>query len=91
MIFVNKIHNTRKISEQLKLLGFETMALHSEQQQRQRISKVEGFINKINILVCTDVAARGIDVHVDNVIQYNIPMNADTYIHRVGRTARAGK
>lgn len=58
------------------------------------MKKMEQFKKKqsgINILIATDVAARGLDFEVSNVIQYSVPINQDTYVHRIGRTARSGK
>ena len=61
-------------------------------QQRQRLKKLDKFKNdEVNIIVCTDLAARGLDIpNVKNVIHYQIPFDIDTYIHRSGRTARIG-
>ena len=60
--------------------------------QKQRLLKLEKFKkSKINILISTDVAARGLDFFITNVIQYGVPVNGDTYVHRVGRTARANR
>ena len=73
-------------------MKFNAISLHSEMQQRQRLKKLDKFKSrKVNILVCTDVAARGLDIPlVENVVHYQIPKNIDTYIHRSGRTARIG-
>jgi superfamily II DNA/RNA helicase len=61
-------------------------------QQRQRLSKLERFsTGKVNTLICTDLAARGLDMLIDVVVQYGVPLNGDTYVHRLGRTARAGR
>jgi len=62
-------------------------------EQKQRLTKLERFKKSetINILISTDVAARGLDFSVTNVIQYGVPLNGDTYVHRSGRTARANR
>jgi superfamily II DNA/RNA helicase len=61
-------------------------------QQRQRLSKMDRFTSgKVNTIICTDLAARGLDMLVDIVVQFGVPLNGDTYVHRLGRTARAGR
>ena len=93
MIFTNTINNARKVVSVLSLLKIRTVALHSQLQQRQRLKKLDQFRDKIvKIMVCTDVGARGLDIPmVNHVIQYNLPKDLDTYIHRCGRTARIGR
>lgn len=60
--------------------------------QKSRLDKLERFQkSKSNILISTDVAARGLDFIITNVIQFSVPINGDTYVHRVGRTARANR
>jgi len=78
----------RKLREK----GFEAARLSSLQEQRHREGIMEMFRRgEIHILVATDVAGRGIDVGgITHVINYDIPMDADDYVHRIGRTARAG-
>merc|ERR1719324_2040218 len=70
-----------------------SIALHGQMTQAQRLGALSGFKAKEKrILVCTDVASRGLDIPaVDLVINYDIPKNSKDYIHRVGRTARAGR
>ena len=60
-------------------------------QQKQRLKKLEKFKKSTlcNILIATDVAARGLDFNISHVIQMGVPVNGDTYVHRAGRTARA--
>lgn len=83
----------KRISKQLA--GFEVVAdaLHGNLNQEMREKVMRGFKkNRINILIATDIAARGIDVkELDYIIHYHLPENAENYIHRSGRTARAGK
>jgi ATP-dependent RNA helicase RhlE len=77
----------------LRRLGFQAHAIHGDRTQKQRQQALDGFREgRYKILVATDVAARGLDVEgISHVINYDIPENADDYIHRVGRTARAGE
>ena len=93
MVFCNTRRNTDFITDNLNKLKIEARAIHGglEQKKRQRI--LEEFHGKgANILVCTDVAARGLDIKgVSHVYNYDIPKEVDDYIHRIGRTARAGK
>ncbi len=62
-------------------------------QQKQRLQKLDKFkkSNDFNILIATDVAARGLDFDITHVVQYGVPINGDTYVHRAGRTARANR
>lgn len=93
IIFNNSINSARKITNFLNVLNFECVSLHSQLQQKQRIMKLEQFeTNLKNVIVCTDVAARGIDVpEVKNVIHFQIPKDGDTFVHRSGRTGRIGR
>lgn len=74
-------------------VGFETVALHSMISQKERLAALAKFkSNTIKMLIATNVASRGLDIPaVELVINHNIPNNPKEYIHRVGRTARAGK
>lgn len=92
IVFVNSIDCIRRLVPILSLLHPKVFPLHAEMQQKQRIKNLERFRDNENaILIATDVAARGLDIPlVDLVIHYQIPRHADTYIHRAGRTARAG-
>ena len=71
----------------------QNVSLHSHMQQKQRLKKLEKFKKSklCNILIATDVAARGLDFHITHVIQMGVPVNGDTYVHRAGRTARANR
>lgn len=77
----------------LTLLKHPNQVLHSFMQQRQRLAKLDNFSKGKSslILISTDLAARGLDMVIDLVIQYGVPTNGDTYVHRLGRTARAGR
>ncbi|RPE95753.1 ATP-dependent RNA helicase SrmB [Frederiksenia canicola] len=93
IVFVRRRETVRELSETLRKRGIRSTYLEGEMAQTQRnqaISRLKEGV--VNLLVATDVAARGIDIdNVDFVINYDLPYSADTYLHRIGRTARAGK
>ncbi len=93
MIFCNTRKNVDFVSNNLRLNRINCLPIHGGFSQDKRNKVLESFHNnKINILVCTDVAARGLDIKgVSHVINYDIPTDSKEYIHRIGRTARAGK
>ena len=83
---------TLKTSLMLRNLGFKAVALSGNLNQTQRLGALNKFKTSGGILIATDVANRGLDIpSVDLVINYDIPQNTKDYIHRVGRTARAGR
>lgn len=84
---------TSEVTEQLASIGFKVNCLHGDMKQTLRNNIIKGFKKKdFNILVATDVAARGIDVSdLTHVVNYSIPDDNESYIHRIGRTGRAGK
>ncbi len=92
IIFCETREETKKIAENLLSLGERAAALHGDLNQNQRDFAMAQFKSrKINILVCTDVAARGVDVtNVTHVINMGLPRKPDSYVHRIGRTGRAG-
>ncbi|KAF9246257.1 DEAD-domain-containing protein [Melanogaster broomeanus] len=93
MIFTRTVHDAQRLSIILRTLGFPAVPLHGQLSQSQRL----GALNKFKtggrkVLVATDVASRGLDIaSVDVVINFDIPTHSKDYIHRVGRTARAGR
>ncbi len=93
ILFCRTRRETQEISEKLSKDGYNADALHGDLSQAQRDAVMRKFRNrKLQILVATDVAARGIDVSdVTHVIHYGLPEDAESYTHRSGRTARAGK
>lgn len=93
IIFCNRTATADYLTHLLRLLEHRVTALHSKLPQRQRIDNLGRFrAAAARILVATDVAARGLDIpEVGIVINYDIPRDVDDYIHRVGRTARAGR
>lgn len=92
IVFVKTKYGTEKMAKDLARDGFEADALHGDLRQNKRTSVMNSFRNKkFRILVATDIAARGLDVpHIEHVINYDLPQVAEDYIHRMGRTARAG-
>jgi superfamily II DNA/RNA helicase len=93
LIFREMKHSVDLLTKELTLLGFKVGSIHGDKRSRDRIRTLDLFKkDKITILIATDVAARGLDIpDVTHVINYDIPQNYDTYIHRIGRTGRAGK
>ena len=92
LIFTRTRHGAERLAKQLKLYGQKVNALHGDLRQNRRRQVLEFFKNQtVRILVATDVAARGIDVtHIAHVINYDLPQSPEDYIHRIGRTGRAG-
>lgn len=93
LVFAETKRSVQQLSEDLQKKGFACGSLHGDKRQRERVKILDDFKqDKINILIATDVAARGLDVpDVSHVINYEIPQTYDTYIHRIGRTGRADK
>jgi len=93
MIFCNTRTNVDFLTNNLKFMGVEALPIHGGFSQDKRNRMLEKFHSKkINILVATDVAARGLDIKgVSHIYNYDIPPTKKEYIHRIGRTARAGK
>jgi len=93
LIFVRTKIQTVELAEKLSQLGYGCAALNGDIQQSQRIRTVDQLKSKkLDILVATDVAARGLDVNrISHVVNFDIPFDNEAYIHRVGRTGRAGR
>ncbi|KKP02918.1 ATP-dependent RNA helicase MAK5 [Trichoderma harzianum] len=93
LVFTNSISAVRRLTPLLQNLGLSALPLHSQMIQKARLRSIERFAAASNsILVATDVAARGLDIkEVDQVLHYHVPRQADTYIHRSGRTARGDR
>ena len=92
-IFCNRKRDIDGLVRFLKSKGYGARGLHGDMAQANRTETLEDFkAGEITLLVCSDVAARGIDVSdISHVFNYDVPMNADDYVHRIGRTGRAGK
>ncbi len=93
VFFVNTKHTAVKIAKRLSINGYATEYLIGDLPQAKRLQIIQNLKEKkINWLVATDVAARGLHVDdLDLVVNYDLPLEAETYVHRIGRTARAGK
>ena len=93
MVFVNTKRNADFIANNLKKNGVKSLAIHGGHSQNKRTDTMDRFKDmNIHVLVCTDVAARGLDIkNVSHVYNYDSPADTSQYIHRIGRTARAGK
>jgi len=93
IIFSELKHGATRLSRKLNSCGIKSDCIHGDKSQNYRVNALEKFKSgEINVLVATDVAARGIDVNdITHVINYQLPKDYETYIHRVGRTGRAGK
>jgi ATP-dependent RNA helicase DDX47/RRP3 len=93
IVFARTINKTQELAYLLRRLGLEAIPIHGELAQTHRLAALNKFrAGSRNILVATDVAARGLDIpSVGIVINYDLPDDCTTYVHRVGRTARAGK
>lgn len=92
LVFCNTKKETQAVADQLMDFGFSALALHGDLEQRDRDQTLIRFANKsISVLVATDVAARGLDIEaLDAVINYHIAHDAESHLHRIGRTGRAG-
>ena len=93
MVFCATCANTQRVALMLRNLGLMAIPLHGQMSQVKRLGALAKFKSKSrSILIATDVASRGLDIpHVDVVINLDIPTHSKDYIHRVGRTARAGR
>ncbi len=92
LIFLRTKHNAKKVCKDIIHMGFSAAEIHSNRSLGQRKEALEGFkTGRYRVLVATDIAARGIDVKgIELVINYDLPENPSDYVHRIGRTARAG-
>lgn len=92
LVFTNTKHGANRVAETLTKSGIPAMAIHGNKSQSARVTALERFKSReIRVLVATDIAARGIDVNeLPCVINYELPNVPETYVHRIGRTGRAG-
>jgi ATP-dependent RNA helicase RhlE len=92
LVFARTKHGANKIAKVVNGAGIGAEAIHGNKSQAARVAALEGFkAGRLRILVATDIAARGIDIdELSHVIQYDLPNVPETYVHRIGRTGRAG-
>jgi len=92
LVFCRTKHGANRLSEQLETDGIASSAIHGNKSQPQRIKALADFKEgKITVLVATDIAARGLDIsQLPHVVNYELPQVAEDYVHRIGRTGRAG-
>ncbi len=92
MIFTRTKHGANRVVEQLEDAGVRASCIHGNKSQNARQAALNAFkTGRIHVLVATDIASRGIDVdNVSHVVNYELPDDAESYVHRIGRTARAG-
>ncbi|CAG4959166.1 unnamed protein product [Parnassius apollo] len=93
IVFVSTCASALRVALLLRALGVAAVPLHGQMSQHKRLAALNKFKSRArSVLICTDVASRGLDIpHVDVVINLDIPLHSKDYIHRVGRTARAGR
>lgn len=93
LVFTNTKHGANRLARELDEKGFGAAAIHGNKSQTARVAALEAFKSgKIRLLVATDIAARGIDVsELSCVVNYELPNVPETYVHRIGRTGRAGR
>ena len=91
LVFTKMKHGADRIARYLERYGVKTATLHSNRSQNQRLRALQDFKSgAVRVLVATDIAARGIDVDgISHVVNYDFPMHAEDYVHRIGRTGRA--
>ena len=92
IVFTKTKHKANRINQKMKAVGIETEAIHSNKSQAARQKALNAFKDgDIKILIATDIAARGIDVEaVSHIVNFDMPSTPEDYVHRIGRTARAG-
>jgi ATP-dependent RNA helicase RhlE len=92
LVFTRTKHGANKLAEQLWADGIATAAIHGNKSQPQRVRALNDFkAGRVTLLIATEVAARGLDIEqLPHVVNYELPMVASDYVHRIGRTGRAG-
>ena len=93
LVFTRTKRRADRVAEGLVAAGIKATAIHGDKLQKERIAALSGFTDRsIDVLVATDVAARGLDIEsLPRVVNFDLPNQAEAYVHRIGRTARAGK
>jgi Superfamily II DNA and RNA helicases len=92
LVFVNSRLGASRLARILERDGLKAQAMHGDKSQAERLATLEAFKrNEVSVLVATDVAARGLDIaELPGVVNYDVPFSAEDYVHRIGRTGRAG-
>ncbi|MBV7256080.1 DEAD/DEAH box helicase [Pacificimonas sp. WHA3] len=92
IVFCNRKKDIKDLVTSLKQDGFRAGQIHGDMEQRDRMAMMEAFkSDEVNVLVASDVAARGLDIKgVSHIFNFDVPFNAEDYVHRIGRTGRAG-
>ena len=92
LVFMRTKHEARKVASIVRHMGHTSAEIHSNRSLSQRKDALQGFkVGRYRVLIATDIAARGIDVTgIELVINYDLPMNSEDYVHRIGRTGSAG-
>ncbi len=92
LVFTRTKHGANRLAEQLSEDGIRSDAFHGNKSQAARTRALNNFkLGKVRVLVATDIAARGIDIHLlPQVVNFDLPLVAEDYVHRIGRTGRAG-
>jgi len=93
LVFTRTKHGADRVVKHLEKEGIESDAMHADKTQGQRTKALADFKKgKTKVLVATDIAQRGLDIsHITHVVNYDVPQQAEDYIHRIGRTGRAAK
>jgi ATP-dependent RNA helicase RhlE len=93
LVFTRTKHRADRVTKVLGKAGIKGAAIHGDRSQAQRVKALESFrAGHVHVLVATDVVSRGIDIDgITHVVNYDLPNSAEDYVHRIGRTARAGK
>lgn len=93
LVFTRTKHGANKLSDFLDRSGYPVAAIHGNKSQSARTQALESFRKgRVGVLVATDVASRGLDVEgISHVVNFDVPHSPEDYVHRIGRTARAGK
>jgi ATP-dependent RNA helicase RhlE len=93
LVFTRTKHGADKVERHLTGVGIECVAMHADRSQKDRMRALDDFrAGKIRVLVATDIAQRGLDIsHITHVINYDVPQQAEDYVHRIGRTGRAAR
>ena len=93
LVFTRTKHGADRVVRHLEHEGIEAAAMHADKSQAQRMRALQDFKDgRINVLVATDIAQRGLDISgITHVINYDVPQQAEDYVHRIGRTGRAAR